>query len=65
MPTVSCDKTIQQRTAGLGASDGFAVLNHEVLFHKTGAVLNLTDTLWLNAVIQHRLEERLQGVGAR
>lgn len=36
-------ETICQRIAGLGASDNLTVLNHEVLFHKTGAVLNLTD----------------------
>ncbi len=49
-------ETIQQRTAGLGASDALAVLNHEALFHKTGAVLNLTDTVWQNAVTQHCLK---------
>jgi len=46
-------ETVQQRIAGLGASEALSVLNHEVLFHKTGMALNLTDPVSQSAVTQH------------
>ena len=46
-------ETIQRRIAGLGASDALSVLNHEVLFQKTGGTLNLADPGSQSAVTQH------------
>jgi len=47
---------IDERISGLGASDSLSVLNHEALFHKTGAVLNLTDPVSQEAIRQLCLE---------
>jgi hypothetical protein len=41
---------IHERISGLGLSDSLSVLNHEALFHKTGAVLNLTDPVSQEAI---------------
>ena len=49
-------ETLRQRIEGLGVSDALSVLNHEVLFHKTGAVLNLTDSVSQTAVTMHCLK---------
>ena len=48
-------ETLRQRITGLGASDALEVLNHEMLFHETGAVLNLTDPAWQAAVTRYCL----------
>ena len=47
---------IDKRISGLGASESLSVLNHEALFHKTGAVLNLTDPVSQEAIKQLCLE---------
>jgi hypothetical protein len=47
---------IHERISGLGLSDSLSVLNHEALFHKTGAVLNLTDPVSQEAIKQLCLE---------
>jgi hypothetical protein len=47
---------IQRRITALGASDELAVINHEVMFHQTGAALNLTDPLVQSKLTQHCLK---------
>lgn len=49
-------ETIDERIAGLGASDSLSVLNHEALFHRAGAVLNLTDPVSQEAIKRLCLE---------
>jgi len=49
-------ETLNERIASLGSSDALRVLNHEALFHKAGAVLNLTDPTSQAAVTKLCLE---------
>lgn len=48
---------MQERTNGLeAASENLIVLNHEILFDRTGLVLNLASTLTQQAITQYCLE---------
>lgn len=50
-------ESLEQRIRGMGADEYLSVLNHEALFHKTGAVLNLTSQGSQDAITKLCLEQ--------
>ena len=48
---------LNERIEGLGGVENLAVLNHEVLFHRSGKVLNLADPVMQDALTERMLKD--------
>jgi hypothetical protein len=53
-------ESIEQRIAGLGASDDLHVLNHEGLFHQSGQTFNLADPIAQESITKLCLENGIK-----